>query len=299
VLQDNSDEPADALLRRILGERRAKWEAEQIAKVRAQGRMVLDDGWRAKYQEPKGPDMAGVPGLPEGWRWASVEQLSLFVTDADHNPPKRVDRGIPHLTAKNVVGWRLSERESTCISKEDFERARKRYDPQENDVIVTCVGTIGRTAIVPRNYVFSADRNLAAIRLIPTGIDPKFLQFNLNTPQAQQRIQGASGSTAQAHFYLADIRAFPIVVAPFAEQQRIIAEVERRLSVVDEVEAAVAANLKRAVRLRQAILKRAFKGKLVPQDPSGELASMLLERIRREREGQGGKKGVRQVRMEI
>ena len=65
--QDPADEPADALLRRILSERRAKWEGEQEAKLRAQGRMLLDDGWRAKYQEPEGPDTTGLPALPQGW----------------------------------------------------------------------------------------------------------------------------------------------------------------------------------------------------------------------------------------
>jgi type I restriction enzyme S subunit len=71
---------------------------------------------------------------------------------------------------------------------------------------------------------------------------------------------------------------------PLSEQHRIIAEVERRLSVIDELEAIIAMNLNRADRLRQAILKRAFEGKLVPQDPTDESARVLLERIRMERE---------------
>ena len=68
-------------------------------------------------------------------------------------------------------------------------------------------------------------------------------------------------------------RVLPIPVPPLAEQHRIVAEVERRLSVVQEVEATVAANLKRAERLRQSILKRAFEGRLVAQDPEDEPAS--------------------------
>jgi len=80
---------------------------------------------------------------------------------------------------------------------------------------------------------------------------------------------------------LDDICAVSIPLPPVSEQGRIVAEVERRLSVIDELEMQVEANLKRAERLRQAILKRAFEGKMVPQDPNDEPASALLERIRR------------------
>jgi type I restriction enzyme S subunit len=79
----------------------------------------------------------------------------------------------------------------------------------------------------------------------------------------------------------------PMPLPPLTEQQRIVDEVERRLSVVEELEAAVEANLKRSERLRQAVLKRAFEGKLVPQDPDDEPAGVLLERIRGEREMEG------------
>lgn len=85
-----------------------------------------------------------------------------------------------------------------------------------------------------------------------------------------------------------DLYSQPLPLPPLAEQQRIIAEVERRLSVVEELEAAVEANLKRAGRLRQAVLKRAFEGKLVPQDPSDEPATVLLERMRAAAGGRAG-----------
>ncbi len=75
-----------------------------------------------------------------------------------------------------------------------------------------------------------------------------------------------------------------VLLPSSAEQPRIVSEVERRLSVIDELEMQVEANLTRAGRLRQAILKRAFEGKLVPQDADEEPASVLLERIRAERE---------------
>ena len=81
------------------------------------------------------------------------------------------------------------------------------------------------------------------------------------------------------------MRYLVVALPPLAEQRRIVAEVERRLSVVQEVETVLADNLARAERLRQSILKQAFEGKLVPQDPNDEPASVLLEKIRTARVG--------------
>ena len=79
------------------------------------------------------------------------------------------------------------------------------------------------------------------------------------------------------------MRSVPFPLPSLAEQIEIVAEVERRLSVVDEIGMETDAGLRRAARLRQSILKRAFEGRLVPQDPDDEPASVLLERIRAER----------------
>jgi type I restriction enzyme S subunit len=82
---------------------------------------------------------------------------------------------------------------------------------------------------------------------------------------------------------LSDVRAMQVPLPPIAEQKRIVAEIERRFSAIDEAESAAYANLLRANRLRQGILKQAFEGELVPQDPSDEPASVLLERVSNER----------------
>ncbi|HZJ06430.1 MAG TPA: restriction endonuclease subunit S [Nocardioidaceae bacterium] len=211
-----------------------------------------------------------------------VADLADFVTDGDHRPPKRVPQGVPHLTAKHIRNGRVTIDGCTFVSPEGFEQTRRRYEPCAGDVIVTCVGTIGETAVVPEGLTFSADRNLAAIRTIP-GVDARFVRIALSAPRLQQTIRNASGSTAQPHLYLRDLRELVLRLPTLDEQRSIVAEVERQLSILDSLSAAIDRALDRSRRLRRAILERAFTGRLVPQDPADEPASVLLERIAAER----------------
>ena len=124
----------------------------------------------------------------------------------------------------------------------------------------------------------------------------KYLEISLMSPQIRvQYSRLLLGSTVK-HVNVGDVIKFVVPLPPLAEQRRIVAEVERRLSVAQAVEEAVGASLKRAEALRQAILRRAFAGKLVPQDPNDEPASVLLERIRAERRRVGTTARVRQSR---
>ena len=116
------------------------------------------------------------------------------------------------------------------------------------------------------------------------GFSSEFGCFYINSQQGRRYIvQVRSQQVGQANVNGTKLGAMPIPLPPLAEQHRIVAEVERRLSVVQQAETVVGASLKRAGRLRQSILKQAFSGKLVPQDPNDEPASALLERIRAER----------------
>lgn len=220
--------------------------------------------------------------VPAAWASARLAELANLVTDGDHRPPKRVPSGIPHLTAKNVRGGRFDLTGCSFVDDAGFAQTRSRYEPIAGDVIVTCVGTIGRVAVVPEGLTFSADRNLAAVRLKPV-VEPQFAKLALGSPAIQNWMAEASGSTAQPHLYLRDLRSIVVPVAPVEEQQRIVTEVERQFSFLDACERAVDTGLARAAATRRSVLKAAFEGRLVPQDPSDEPASMLLERIWAER----------------
>ena len=129
---------------------------------------------------------------------------------------------------------------------------------------------------------------LIRVRLI-TGASPHFLAFSINGPRGRIWIREVvSQQVGQANVNGSKLAGYAFPMPPLAEQHRIVAEVERRLSIADEAEATIEAALARAERLRQAILKRAFEGRLVPQDPNDEPASVLLERIRKQRDEHAG-----------
>src|SRR5207247_2087113 len=111
-------------------------------------------------------------------------------------------------------------------------------------------------------------------------IHPRFLSWYGNSIGQVYFNDEGKQTTNLASINMTKLGALPVPIPPFSEQDRIVAEIDRRFSVLDAMNHEVEAGLARAARLRQSILKRAFEGKLAPQDPNDEPASVLLERIR-------------------
>ena len=240
-------EPASKLLERILAERRAKWSG------------------KGKYKEPNEPDSSNLPELPEGWSWCAVDQVSRKITDGEHISPTCQSAGVPLLSAKDVRESGALFDEVKYVSPEDAKRFRMRCDPDRNDILIVSRGaTIGRSCIVKTDQVFCLMGSVILLKLLEEIAAPYAITA-LKSVSAVKRLVGASGSTAQQAIYIQDIRSLPFPLPPYEEQEQIVAEVERRLSVIEELEAAVEANLTRADRLRQSILQTAFEGKLVTQ----------------------------------
>jgi len=141
---------------------------------------------------------------------------------------------------------------------------------------------VGTAAIYrgPRGFAVFPDL-LIRVRLA-ADVLPLYVESVLRSPRARtffrRAAQGIAGSMPKINQETVSVLAVPL--PPIVEQTRIVAELERQLSVADESTAAVAVNRSRCVRLRQAILKWAFEGRLADQDPNDEPASVLLERIR-------------------
>lgn len=277
-------EPASVLLDRIRADRRRRWEDAQRAKFAAAGKEPK--GWQAKYADPAGPDPAGLPTLPEGWCWASMDELITSLRNGLSPKPKPEPPGcrILRINAVRPLSVDLDEVRYLEVGPEGAE-----YLIGDGDLLFTryngsleLLGVAGmvRGLTTPTLH----PDKLIRVQTVLGSPLPEFLELAANAGVSRQHMKQRARTTAgQTGISGADVREMPIPLPPPAEQAAIVAEVERRLTVADAVAAQVDANLRRAGRLRQGVLKRAFVGELVPQNPADEPAAALLERLRSQR----------------
>jgi len=144
---------------------------------------------------------------------------------------------------------------------------------------------IGRSApVLAIGEQMSFASYLIRVRLDPAQADARFVSLVLASPGHRAVIESRAATTAgQYNLNIPSLRSLRVPSIGLDEQRRIVAEVEQQLSLIDSLRAAVESAQKRSTALRRAILERAFRGELVPQDPADEPASVLLERIRAER----------------
>jgi type I restriction enzyme S subunit len=258
-------EPADKLLGRILAERRKKWEEAELAKMRARGKKPKDDKWKKKYKEPYKPDLSDLPKVPTIWKWGTFDQVSTRVTVGHVGPMKNEykDSGIPFLRSQNVRENKFSPIGLKYINR-SFHKKLQKSSLQPGDIVVVRSGSVGITCVIPSTLSESNCSDLVIIKQ-PFAVLPEYGSYYMNSI-TKTRVASEKVGVALTHFNTKSVAAMPIPVPPLDEQVRIVADVEKRLSIIDGIEIEVEQNLFRSDRLRQSILKKAFSGKLLKDD---------------------------------
>ena len=229
--------------------------------------------------------------------WKSMN-LNEFITLESGSRPRGGVRGIlegiPSLGGEHLNADGSFNFEKIKYIPAEYFKSLNKGQIYPNDIIVVKDGaTTGKTSFVDSHFPHkhaAVNEHLFIVRVDPKVAFPKFVFYHLFSSKGQQQIlsdfRGATVGGISRNFPL----KVTVPIPSLTEQERIVSELERHLSAADEVEATLDAEIKRAERLRQSILKHAFSGKLVPQDPNDEPASVLLEKIRDEKKHQQPKR---------
>lgn len=275
----NPTEPASKLLERILAERRQKWEADQLSKFAAAGKEPPKN-WKAKYVEPKAPDTSGLPELPERWCWETIGQLckvqgGIAFSSSDYCP-----NGIPLVRISNIIDGRVNLERDTAFLPSHYQTEYESALLRDGDVLMALSGaTTGKIGVFAESRTALLNQRVGRFLYhAPSALDSSYTRLIAHRVQAEV-VRVAYGA-AQPNVSPSQIEAMPIPLMPYAEQQVASDQVAEKVSQIQAAELTVEHALCRAARLRQSILKQAFEGRLVPQDPSDEPANTLLERIR-------------------
>lgn len=275
-------ETGPQLLARILRERRHKWEEEQLAAFADTGK-TPPTKWKEKYREPPEPDCNGLPALPEGWCWTTLESVLKEPLRNGHSARASADgTGVRTLTLTAVTYGDFSEENVKYTTANPAHVEDLWIEP--GDILIERSNTpelVGTARLFqgPSRFAVFPDL-LIRIRVTPlvnVRFCDVFLQSCLARRYFQSRAKGLAGSMPKID--QTTILRCPLPLPPLEEQDRIAADAEEWLSLMTITERLVSGSQARATRLRQSILNRAFAGRLVAQDPHDESASALLARV--------------------
>lgn len=292
--ENNPDvEPASVLLERIRAERRGKWEEAELEKMKVKGKVPKDDKWKEKYKEPEAVDDSNLPELPEGWEWATVEQLGTFHEQAVLTGPfgatlGREDfvlEGIPVVTIGCLQNRGLDLSKAMYISQIKADEL-ERYKLKEGDFLFSRMASVGRAAIVEEELSGAIfNYHLMRLRLSDKLIKDKFFLYYVRGASAvSQYVKEVNHGATRDGINTQQLNKMPVALPPIEEQYQIINIIEKYFDRSHHVDDFVLDSLEELQICNQSILVKAFRGELVPQNPNDEPASILLERIRAERE---------------
>ena len=220
VPQDERDEPASELLKRIRAEKKAQLGKKYVDSYIYKG----DDNCYYEHMDSKIRDARiDVPfELPENWVWTRLTDISTKIVDGDHNPPKGENLKTDYLmiSSTNINNDTIINLDKVrYLSKEMFSVENERTKATIGDILFTTVGSIGRSCIYNGKYKICLQRSVS---IITTLISNRYLKICLDSPFVQSLVNKAATGTAQKGFYLNQLSQLLVCVPPLDEQKRIV-----------------------------------------------------------------------------
>lgn len=275
----------DDLLSRILARRRDAWETVQLERFEAEGRKPPKD-WQKKYAEPVRPDGGGLPDVPPEWAWAKVNQTGLVQLGRQRAPQFHTGPNmLPYLRVANVFENRIDVSDVMQMHFSDADEDA--YKLAAGDILLNegqSLELVGRPAIYRGELPKACFTNTLVRYSVEEGVLPEFaLAVFLHYMHSGRFRRIATITTNIAHLGAGRFAELEFPLPGTEEQEEIVRRLAEQMESVERQRAAISKALKQAAAQRQNILRAAFSGQLVAQDPGDEPAGVLLERIRAER----------------
>jgi type I restriction enzyme, S subunit len=258
-------EPASELLNRILIERRAKWEEQQLEQFKAQGKVPKDDKWKLKYKADLLPSSDQLFDLPDSWCWATLQNVFDVITDGDHQPPPKANEGVPFLVIGNVNRGKLNFDNTRFVSQEYYQGLGEIRVPKKGDLLYTVVGSFGIPVKVDTEKAFCVQRHIAILK--PSNfVDREFLYYILNSGYIYKQTSDVATGTAQKTVGLGELRKIVSPLPPLNEQIEIANRVSTKIEAINRLEEQIKVKLLKAEKTKQSILATAFSGQLFKEN---------------------------------
>jgi type I restriction enzyme S subunit len=279
--ENPTQETGADLLARIRSERRVQWEQKQLAKMKGK-QLTISDSWKLKYEEPSEPDTNELPELPEGWVYVSVEQLTNGSRPSSYGvliPGSDIEDGVPMVRVGDINDGKV---DITNLKRIDPTIAEefKRTTLEGGEMLITLVGSIGRTAIAPLELAGANTARAVGVIPLVESVDKHWIEFYFRNPEKVVEMVTKSHEVARKTLNLDDVRRTAVVLPPVTEQLEIVRQVSHYFDLAEALEARFEQAAAMVEQLPKALLTKAFSGQLIPQDPNDEPVSKLLERLR-------------------
>ena len=190
---------------------------------------------------------------PNGYPIKDFDEISVLITDGEHATPRRTEKGIYLLSARNVLNHALQLDDVDYIDEDEYARIARRVVPQAGDILISCSGSIGRCCVVPDGLQFQMVRSAALIRFDDT-INPVFAEWLITSDELQRQIAQSATQSSQANLFQGKIRKLHGYVPPMELQQQFAAFVEQ----TDKSKLEIQKSLEKLETLKKALMQKYF-----------------------------------------
>ena len=219
--------------------------------------------------------------VPEGWAWRRLNSI-VDVRDGTHDTPAYVDKGIPLITSKNLIEGGIDYSNVKYISEKDAISINERSGVNVGDILFAMIGTIGNPSMVTEDILISI-KNVALFKFsFSDKLSNYFIMYYLDYAQEDMKKRPSGG--LQPFVSLNFLRTYLVPIPPIEEQHRIVSILTDSVNSIRNIDILKNELVISLEKAKSKILNLAIRGKLVPQDPNDEPATVLLERIRAEKE---------------